>query len=37
VRVVDSGDDSAMMEVMAAAAELARPGDVVLLAPAADQ
>lgn len=35
VRVVDSGDDSAMMEVVAAAAELASPGDVVLLAPAA--
>jgi UDP-N-acetylmuramoylalanine--D-glutamate ligase len=35
VRVVDSGDDDAMMEVVAAAAELARPGDVVLLAPAA--
>jgi UDP-N-acetylmuramoylalanine--D-glutamate ligase len=35
VRVVDSGDDSAMIEVVAAAAELARPGDVVLLAPAA--
>jgi UDP-N-acetylmuramoylalanine--D-glutamate ligase len=35
VRVVDSGDDSAMMDVVAAAAELARPGDVVLLAPAA--
>ncbi len=35
VRVVDSGDDNAMMEVVAAAAELARPGDVVLLAPAA--
>ena len=35
VRVVDSGDDGAMMEVVAAAAELARPGDVVLLAPAA--
>ncbi|MDQ4093687.1 MAG: UDP-N-acetylmuramoyl-L-alanine--D-glutamate ligase [Actinomycetota bacterium] len=35
VRMVDSGDDSAMMEVVAAAAELARPGDVVLLAPAA--
>ena len=35
VRVVDSGDDGAMMEVVAAAAELACPGDVVLLAPAA--
>ncbi len=35
VRVVDSGDDGAMMEVVTAAAELARPGDVVLLAPAA--
>jgi UDP-N-acetylmuramoylalanine--D-glutamate ligase len=35
VRVVDSGDDSAMMDVVTAAAELARPGDVVLLAPAA--
>ncbi|MGH3935664.1 MAG: UDP-N-acetylmuramoyl-L-alanine--D-glutamate ligase [Pseudonocardiaceae bacterium] len=35
VRVVDSGDDSAMMEVVKAAAELAHPGDVVLLAPAA--
>jgi UDP-N-acetylmuramoylalanine--D-glutamate ligase len=35
VRMVDSGDDSAMIEVVAAAAELARPGDVVLLAPAA--
>ncbi|PZS24253.1 MAG: UDP-N-acetylmuramoyl-L-alanine--D-glutamate ligase [Pseudonocardiales bacterium] len=35
VRVVDSGDDGAMTEVVAAAAELARPGDVVLLAPAA--
>jgi UDP-N-acetylmuramoylalanine--D-glutamate ligase len=35
VRVVDSGDDVAMMEVVTAAAELARPGDVVLLAPAA--
>jgi UDP-N-acetylmuramoylalanine--D-glutamate ligase len=34
VRVVDSGDDGAMTEVVAAA-ELARPGDVVLLAPAA--
>jgi UDP-N-acetylmuramoylalanine--D-glutamate ligase len=35
VRVVSSGDDGAMSEVVAAAAELARPGDVVLLAPAA--
>jgi UDP-N-acetylmuramoylalanine--D-glutamate ligase len=35
VRVVDSGDDGAMMEVVAAAAELASPGSVVLLAPAA--
>jgi UDP-N-acetylmuramoylalanine--D-glutamate ligase len=35
VRVVGSGDDGAMREVVAAAAELARPGDVVLLAPAA--
>lgn len=35
VRVVDSGDDSAMSEVVGAAAELACPGDVVLLAPAA--
>ena len=35
VRVVDSGDDGAMMEVVTAAAELASPGDVVLLAPAA--
>jgi UDP-N-acetylmuramoylalanine--D-glutamate ligase len=35
VRVVNSGDDSAMVEVVAAAAELASPGDVVLLAPAA--
>ncbi len=35
VRVVDSGDDGAMTEVVAAAADLARPGDVVLLAPAA--
>ena len=36
VGVVDyDGDDGAMMEVVAAAAELARPGDVVLLAPAA--
>jgi UDP-N-acetylmuramoylalanine--D-glutamate ligase len=35
VRVVDSGDDGAMMEVVTAAAELASPGSVVLLAPAA--
>jgi UDP-N-acetylmuramoylalanine--D-glutamate ligase len=35
VRVVDSGDDGAMTEVVTAAAELACPGDVVLLAPAA--
>lgn len=35
VQVVDSGDDGAMTEVVAAAADLARPGDVVLLAPAA--
>ncbi|MBV8995978.1 MAG: UDP-N-acetylmuramoyl-L-alanine--D-glutamate ligase [Pseudonocardiales bacterium] len=35
VRVVDSGDDGAMSEVVTAAAELASPGDVVLLAPAA--
>ncbi|MQA14451.1 MAG: UDP-N-acetylmuramoyl-L-alanine--D-glutamate ligase [Pseudonocardiaceae bacterium] len=35
VRVVDSGDDGAMTDVVAAAAGLARPGDVVLLAPAA--
>ncbi|MDQ4102706.1 MAG: UDP-N-acetylmuramoyl-L-alanine--D-glutamate ligase, partial [Actinomycetota bacterium] len=35
VRVVDSGDHGAMSEVVAAAAELACPGDVVLLAPAA--
>jgi UDP-N-acetylmuramoylalanine--D-glutamate ligase len=35
VRVVGSGDHSAMSEVVAAAAELAGPGDVVLLAPAA--
>lgn len=35
VRVVDSGDDGAMMEVVTAAAELASPGGVVLLAPAA--
>ncbi|MDQ3887585.1 MAG: UDP-N-acetylmuramoyl-L-alanine--D-glutamate ligase, partial [Actinomycetota bacterium] len=35
VRVVDSGDDGAMIEVVQAAADLAQPGDVVLLAPAA--
>ncbi|MDT7596683.1 MAG: UDP-N-acetylmuramoylalanine--D-glutamate ligase [Pseudonocardiales bacterium] len=35
VRVVDSGDHGAMMEAVAAAAELAMPGDVVLLAPSA--
>ncbi|MGH4019569.1 MAG: UDP-N-acetylmuramoyl-L-alanine--D-glutamate ligase [Pseudonocardiaceae bacterium] len=35
VQVVDSGDDGAMTEVVAAAAALAGPGDVVLLAPAA--
>ncbi|HYZ10223.1 MAG TPA: UDP-N-acetylmuramoyl-L-alanine--D-glutamate ligase [Pseudonocardiaceae bacterium] len=35
VRVVDSGDDDVMTEVVRAAAALARPGDVVLLAPAA--
>ncbi|HEU0088606.1 MAG TPA: UDP-N-acetylmuramoyl-L-alanine--D-glutamate ligase [Pseudonocardiaceae bacterium] len=35
VRVVDSGDDGAMQQVVAAAAALASPGDVVLLAPAA--
>jgi UDP-N-acetylmuramoylalanine--D-glutamate ligase len=35
VRMVDSGDDGAMVQVVAAAAELASPGDVVLLAPAA--
>lgn len=35
VRVVDSGDHDAMSEVVAAAAELAEPGGVVLLAPAA--
>ncbi|MGH3930992.1 MAG: UDP-N-acetylmuramoyl-L-alanine--D-glutamate ligase [Pseudonocardiaceae bacterium] len=34
VQMVDSGDDGAMTEVVAAAADLARPGDVVLLAPA---
>ena len=35
VRVVDSGDDGVMIEVVRVAAALARPGDVVLLAPAA--
>lgn len=35
VHLVDSGDDGAMTEVVAAAAGLAQPGDVVLLAPAA--
>ncbi len=35
VRVVDSGDHGAMMEAVAVAADLAMPGDVVLLAPAA--
>ncbi|HEY2763870.1 MAG TPA: UDP-N-acetylmuramoyl-L-alanine--D-glutamate ligase [Pseudonocardiaceae bacterium] len=35
VRMVDSGDDGAMIEVVATAAGLAGPGDVVLLAPAA--
>ncbi len=35
VRMVDSRDDGAMVQVVAAAAELASPGDVVLLAPAA--
>ncbi|MFN2495257.1 MAG: UDP-N-acetylmuramoyl-L-alanine--D-glutamate ligase [Pseudonocardiaceae bacterium] len=35
VHLVDSGDDSAMIEVVAAASGFARPGDVVLLAPAA--
>jgi len=35
VRVVDSGDHDAMTDVVRAAADLARPGDVVLLAPAA--
>jgi len=35
VRVVDSGDDGVMTEVVRVAAALARPGDVVLLAPAA--
>ena len=33
--VVDSTDDGAMTEVVRAAAGLARPGDTVLLAPAA--
>ncbi|HZY76941.1 MAG TPA: UDP-N-acetylmuramoyl-L-alanine--D-glutamate ligase, partial [Jatrophihabitantaceae bacterium] len=32
---VASGDDGAMIEAVRAAAELARPGDTVLLAPAA--
>ena len=32
---VDSDDDGAMLEVVRAAAGLARPGDTVLLAPAA--
>jgi UDP-N-acetylmuramoylalanine--D-glutamate ligase len=35
VIMVDSQDDGAMTEVVAAAAGLARPGDTVLLAPAA--
>ncbi|GAA3389929.1 UDP-N-acetylmuramoyl-L-alanine--D-glutamate ligase [Cryptosporangium minutisporangium] len=35
VREVSRADDGAMTEVVAAAAELARPGDTVLLAPAA--
>ncbi|GAB2461831.1 Mur ligase family protein [Jatrophihabitans fulvus] len=35
VIVVDTRDDGAMTEVVAAAARLARPGDTVLLAPAA--
>jgi UDP-N-acetylmuramoylalanine--D-glutamate ligase len=37
VPVIDvaSGDDGAMIEVVRAAAGLARPGDTVLLAPAA--
>src|SRR5205085_10778762 len=35
VIVVDSTDDGAMTEVVHAAAGLARPGDTVLLAPAA--
>jgi UDP-N-acetylmuramoylalanine--D-glutamate ligase len=35
VHVVDSGDHGAMTEVVAAASGFARPGDVVLLAPAA--
>ncbi len=33
--VVDTHDDGAMLEVVRAAAGLARPGDTVLLAPAA--
>jgi UDP-N-acetylmuramoylalanine--D-glutamate ligase len=35
VREVPRADDGAMTEVVAAAAELAHPGDTVLLAPAA--
>ncbi|HEY0640755.1 MAG TPA: UDP-N-acetylmuramoyl-L-alanine--D-glutamate ligase [Pseudonocardiaceae bacterium] len=35
LREVSSGDDGAMTEAVRAAADLARPGDVVLLAPAA--
>jgi UDP-N-acetylmuramoylalanine--D-glutamate ligase len=35
VFVVDTTDDGAMTEVVAAAAGFARPGDTVLLAPAA--
>jgi UDP-N-acetylmuramoylalanine--D-glutamate ligase len=35
VVTVDSKDDKAMSEVVRAAARLARPGDTVLLAPAA--
>jgi len=35
VRMVDSGEDGVMTEVVRVAATLARPGDVVLLAPAA--
>jgi UDP-N-acetylmuramoylalanine--D-glutamate ligase len=35
VIVVDSTDDRAMVEVVRAAAGIARPGDTVLLAPAA--
>ena len=35
VIMVDSNDDGAMLEVVRAAAGLARPGDTVLLAPAA--